>query len=202
MPSPQSPASSPGSPKQTKAATTAAAAAASGSLVSSASSSTSDFTAEMRDRQARGKDPYRDSDSEDSDSPPAQGPGSLIGGGGGGGSSGAGNGSSSLREGELKRVGAPKRDEHFAVYDRRRMAAQILDSPELLIMAAMRDDASLPATRLKYTRVLCGVEEQYTLVSRPSSPPGAGTGAARSPGPDKQGKRPKQRSQPGNGGGS
>lgn len=156
----------------------------------------------MRDRQARGKDPYRDSDSEDSDSPPAQGPGSLIGGGGGGGSSGAGNGSSSLREGELKRVGAPKRDEHFAVYDRRRMAAQILDSPELLIMAAMRDDASLPATRLKYTRVLCGVEEQYTLVSRPSSPPGAGTGAARSPGPDKQGKRPKQRSQPGNGGGS
>lgn len=34
----------------------------------------------------------------------------------------------------------PKRGERFVLQARRRMAAQILDSPELLMMAALRDD--------------------------------------------------------------
>ncbi|TGJ78519.1 hypothetical protein E0Z10_g10247 [Xylaria hypoxylon] len=128
-----------------------------------ASSSTTSFTPEMRDRQARGKNPY-DSDSDDSDWVTGQGTGTGI---------GDGNGStgSALGNAGPQRVGARKRDEPFIVYDRRRMAAQILDSPELLMMAAVRDNESIPATRLKYTRVLCGVEEQSTTSTR--------TGAAR-----------------------
>ncbi|KAI0440716.1 hypothetical protein F4803DRAFT_526296 [Xylaria telfairii] len=53
---------------------------------------------------------------------------------------------------------SPNSKERFAVHERRRMAAQILDSTELLMMAAVRDDESIPATRLKYSRILCGLE--------------------------------------------
>ncbi|KAI0536283.1 hypothetical protein GGR58DRAFT_400768 [Xylaria digitata] len=133
-----------------------------GSKHTTASSSTTSFTPEMRDRQARGKNPY-DSDSDGSDWVTPQGAGT-----------GDGNGNGNTGP---QRVGPRKRDEPFAVYDRRRVAAQILDSPELLMMAAVRDDESIPATRLKYTRVLCGVEEPNT-------------GAARSSTTEKQRKRP------------
>ncbi|KAF2971431.1 hypothetical protein GQX73_g2105 [Xylaria multiplex] len=133
-----------------------------GSKHTTASSSTTSFTPEMRDRQARGKNPY-DSDSDGSDWITPQGAGT-----------GDGNGTAGPQ-----RVGPRKRDEAFAVYDRRRVAAQILDSPELLMMAAVRDDESIPATRLKYTRVLCGVEEPNTR-----------TGGARSSTTEKQRKRP------------
>ncbi|KAI1780982.1 hypothetical protein F4818DRAFT_451239 [Hypoxylon cercidicola] len=88
------------------------------------------FTAEMRDQQARGKDPYELSD----------------------GSSGWTSEDSGYRAGGGK-------DEPFAVVERRRVAAQVLDSPELLMMAAQRDNESIPATRLRYTRMLCGFEE-------------------------------------------
>ncbi|RWA06057.1 hypothetical protein EKO27_g9055 [Xylaria grammica] len=37
------------------------------------------------------------------------------------------------------------------------------------MMAAVRDDESIPATRLKYTRVLCGVEEPNTTSTRPAA---------------------------------
>ncbi|KAI1839509.1 hypothetical protein JX265_013672 [Neoarthrinium moseri] len=83
------------------------------------------FTAEMRDRQARGKDPYHDSeDSEDAN---------YWGG------------------------GRHRQDGSFAVVDQRRKAVQVLDTPELLMTYAQRDNESVPATRLRYTRVLCGV---------------------------------------------
>ncbi|KAI1846513.1 hypothetical protein JX265_004964 [Neoarthrinium moseri] len=83
------------------------------------------FTAEMRDRQARGKDPYHESeDSEDAN---------YWGG------------------------GRHRRDEPFAVVDQRRKAVQVLDTPELLMTYAQRDNESVPATRLRYTRMLCGV---------------------------------------------
>ncbi|KAI0137229.1 hypothetical protein BJ170DRAFT_678081 [Xylariales sp. AK1849] len=93
------------------------------------------FTAEMRDRQARGKDPYQDS-SDSSDS-----------------------------WGSRHR---PK-DEPFAVVERRRIAAQVLDTPELLMMNAQRDNASIPATRLRYTRMLCGIEEPPSHQARSAS---------------------------------
>ncbi|KAI1198545.1 hypothetical protein F5X97DRAFT_323254 [Nemania serpens] len=145
-------------------AAAAAAAATSLSLSLSSSSSTTDFTPQMRDRQARGKDPY-DSGSEDGDWPEPHGA-SGSGGNGGGGGTVPGEGSAPGPQ----RVGTPKRSERFALQDRRRMAAQVLDSPELLIMAALRDDLSYPATRLKYTRILCGLEE-----SRPPARAAGGT---------------------------
>ncbi|KAI1364295.1 hypothetical protein F5Y08DRAFT_216238 [Xylaria arbuscula] len=106
------------------------------------SSKAATFTPEMRDRQARGKDPYH-SDSEDSDWAPGQ-------------TSGQGNGSGPARSGKYKR------DEPFNAAERRRMAAQLLGSPELLMMAAIRDKESVPATRLKYKHILCGMEDSVT----------------------------------------
>ncbi|KAI0013212.1 hypothetical protein F4779DRAFT_441780 [Xylariaceae sp. FL0662B] len=87
------------------------------------------FTPEMRDRQARGKDPYESSDSSDWTGGPL---GYRAGGG---------------------------KDEPFSILERRRVAAQVLDSPELLMMAAQRDNQSMPATRLRYQRMLCGISE-------------------------------------------
>ncbi|KAI0517378.1 hypothetical protein F5B22DRAFT_122321 [Xylaria bambusicola] len=135
----------------------------------SAATSTT-FTPEMRDRQARGKDPYH-SDSEDSDWAPGQGDR---------GGDGSRTGSSRGNVGPA-RTGTRKRDaEPFAAVDRRRMAAQILNSPELLMMAALRDDESVAATRLKYTRMLCGMDEP----TRPGIPHTAPT--------ETQRKRPNQ----------
>ncbi|KAI1740465.1 hypothetical protein F4680DRAFT_418150 [Xylaria scruposa] len=100
------------------------------------------WTPEMLDRQARGKNPYN-ADSDDSDWGPGQ----------------RGNGSSSAATNVgPQRVGVPKPKDRFAIYERRRIASQILNSTELLMMAAVRDDESIPATRLKYMRVLCGLE--------------------------------------------
>ncbi|KAI1110032.1 hypothetical protein F5Y14DRAFT_430349 [Nemania sp. NC0429] len=149
----------------------------SSSAAAAAAAAGSNFTPEMRDRQARFKDPY-DSDSEDGEWPELHGEsesgsGDENGGGGGGGGAGAEAGLVSGNTGP-RRDGSPKRHERFLLQDRRRMAAQILDSPELLMMASLRDDLSYPATRLKYTRILCGLEEP--------SPPASGAGRpSRSP---------------------
>lgn len=89
------------------------------------------YTAEMRDRQARGKDPYESSDGSTDWSDDGT---------------------------KYRRPGSGK-DEPFSVRERRRVAAQVLDSPELLMMAAQRDNESIPATRLRYTRMLCGLKE-------------------------------------------
>ncbi|KAI1102313.1 hypothetical protein F4804DRAFT_268559 [Jackrogersella minutella] len=89
------------------------------------------FTAEMRNRQARGKDPYESSDAN----------------------------SDFASDSTRKYRAEMSRKEAFAVQERRRKASQILDSPELLMMAAQRDNESIPATRLKYTRMFCGFEE-------------------------------------------
>ncbi|KAK6845051.1 hypothetical protein PG990_003407 [Apiospora arundinis] len=95
------------------------------------STSADGFTPEMRDRQARGKDPYHDS-GDDSE-------------GAGGDWGGRNRGS---------------RDESYAYTEQRRHAAQILDNPELLMANAQREGDSIPATRLRYTRMLCGVVEE------------------------------------------
>ncbi|KAI1804537.1 hypothetical protein F4811DRAFT_552754 [Daldinia bambusicola] len=95
-----------------------------------------EFTADMRDRQARGKDPYESSDASSDWAPEAN---------------------------RKYRAGGSKpssgKDESFSMTERRRVASQVLDSPELLMMAAQRDNESIPATRLRYTRMLCGFEE-------------------------------------------
>ncbi|KAI0466351.1 hypothetical protein F4859DRAFT_305891 [Xylaria cf. heliscus] len=136
------------------------------------------FTSEMRDRQARGKNPYND-DSDDSDWGLDQGGSSRD-----GGSSSAGNIGP-------PRVGAPKSKERFAINDRRRMAAQVLNSTELLMMAAVRDDQSIPATRLKYMRILCGFEGSADSSTRARVGAGIGAGAGTSTTTDnKQRKRP------------
>ncbi|ETS79578.1 hypothetical protein PFICI_09431 [Pestalotiopsis fici W106-1] len=81
-----------------------------------------EFTPEMRDRQARGKDPY------------------------------------SVHE-DASRPGGSRGAESFEVVQKRRVAAQMLDTPELLMMDAQRVDDSIPATRLRYTRMLCGMDQ-------------------------------------------
>ncbi|KAK7977496.1 hypothetical protein PG988_004986 [Apiospora saccharicola] len=137
------------------------------------STSPDDFTPEMRDRQARGKDPYHDSGDD---------------------SEGA--------SGDWGGRNRGSRDESYAYIEQRRHAAQILDNPELLMTNAQREgDVSsgprslsldpttpnprpqqwrqwpeslfllpaklrtphpicIPATRLRYTRMLCGVVEE------------------------------------------
>ncbi|KAI1456164.1 hypothetical protein F4805DRAFT_433369 [Annulohypoxylon moriforme] len=89
------------------------------------------FTPEMRDRQARGKNPYGSSEESDSER--------------------------LSDDGKNYRKGGSRKEAFFMV-ERRRMAAQVLDSPELLMMAAQRDNDSIPATRLRYMRMLCGLE--------------------------------------------
>ncbi|KAI1311805.1 hypothetical protein F5Y03DRAFT_342401 [Xylaria venustula] len=145
------------------------------------------FTPEMRDRQARGKNPYH-SDSEDSDWLPAPDRGS-----GGENDNGDGTRAVSSRNVLPARIGVRK-DESFAVYDRRRVAAQVLDNPELLMMAAVRDSTSIPATRLKYARALCGVGELSTPSSRTRTGPRTSTGTEtpRSSTAEKQRKRTNQ----------
>ncbi|KAI8964776.1 hypothetical protein F5Y11DRAFT_70217 [Daldinia sp. FL1419] len=113
------------------------------------------FTVEMRDRQARGKDPYESSDASSDWTP---------------------------EENRKYRAGAGK-DEPFAILERRRLATQVLDNPELLMMAAQRDNESIPATRLRYTRMLCGFEEPPQPQSaRKKSHRGGGSESSRAPG--------------------
>ncbi|KAI1644878.1 hypothetical protein F4815DRAFT_384459 [Daldinia loculata] len=114
-----------------------------------------EFTAEMRDRQARGKDPYESSDAS----------------------------SDWGLEGNRKYRAGGGKDESYAVLERRRVAAQVLDSPELLMMAAQRDNESIPATRLRYTRMLCGFEEPPQPQSaRKKSHRSGGSDSSRAPG--------------------
>ncbi|KAJ9141934.1 hypothetical protein NKR23_g7630 [Pleurostoma richardsiae] len=102
----------------------------------SASSSTAEaFTPEMRDRQARGKDPYQLSDGSDDDSAHERGTKMRLGGG------------------RLNK-------EPFARTERRDFAATVLDSPELLMMFAQSSGDSIPATRLRFMRIMCGYDDE------------------------------------------
>ncbi|KAI1179761.1 hypothetical protein F4777DRAFT_398738 [Nemania sp. FL0916] len=138
--------------------------AAAGASSSSSSFTKSTFTPQMQDRQARGKDPYN-SDSEDSNSVPAQGTRSVryVNQGTEG-----GDGGESTWEGhpDLKRVGPPKTAEAFDAIQRRRMASEILDAPELLMRASLRDNLSIAAARLKYIRIITGIDEPDTPALR------------------------------------
>ncbi|EFW99041.1 hypothetical protein CMQ_4893 [Grosmannia clavigera kw1407] len=50
--------------------------------------------------------------------------------------------------------------ENFERTDPRRHAAAVLDTPELLMMYAQSMGDSIPATRLKFMRMMCGYDEE------------------------------------------
>ncbi|KAL2113043.1 hypothetical protein VUR80DRAFT_3458 [Thermomyces stellatus] len=50
--------------------------------------------------------------------------------------------------------------EGFRAVEQRRIAAQVLSDPELLLMYALSRQDSIPGTRLHFTRILCGYEEE------------------------------------------
>ncbi|ROW06532.1 hypothetical protein VMCG_04377 [Cytospora schulzeri] len=78
------------------------------------------FTTEMRDRQARGKDPYSAGD-------------------------------------DISDASDPK--EPFSKVERRDWAETVLDNPELLMMYAQSSGDTLPATRYKFKKIMCGFED-------------------------------------------
>ncbi|KAF5137487.1 hypothetical protein E5D57_001265 [Metarhizium anisopliae] len=101
-------------------------------------------TPEMRDRQARGKDPYKDSDSDYDDGPERR-----------------------------VRLGRGVKTEPFEDKERRGFALSVLDSPESLMMYALSagdvsisrecladGSQSVPGQRLRFTAMLCGFEER------------------------------------------
>jgi len=107
---------------------------------SSSSSVTGEtFTPQMRDRQARGKDPYH---------------------------SGEGSDASDLSDRDTStasrlRLGSSRLEkEDFTRTERRNKAEAYLDSPELLMMYAQSTEDSMAGARLHFTRMLCGYENE------------------------------------------
>ncbi|KXJ96603.1 hypothetical protein Micbo1qcDRAFT_155186 [Microdochium bolleyi] len=90
------------------------------------------FTADMRDLQSRGRDPYAASGDPTSINPHRYHGGSPEG-----------------------AAGVP-----YAVRERARHAKQVLDQPELLMMMAQKEEDSIPATRLRYLRMSCCLPER------------------------------------------
>ncbi|OAA67178.1 hypothetical protein SPI_01754 [Niveomyces insectorum RCEF 264] len=141
------------------------------------------FTAEMRDRQARGKDPYAvpgaraGPTSPLSPSAAVAASAALTSGSGGGSGSGSGSGSTAAsgptssgqvwhqmyQQQPSRRIqnafaASSPPLEDFETVSRRRHAALVLDSPELLMMYAQSMNDSIPATRLRFTRIMCGYD--------------------------------------------
>ncbi|KAF9877662.1 hypothetical protein CkaCkLH20_04797 [Colletotrichum karsti] len=126
-------------PSASSSASRAAAAAAAASMPITEPS----FTPSMRDRQARGKDPYTPHDSpttSDMEFDPVDSP--SRGGGGGG------------RLGHL----VSGRGDSFEDRRQKAFAIEVLDDPEKLAMYACSRGDSIPGTRLYFTRILCGVK--------------------------------------------
>jgi hypothetical protein len=51
------------------------------------------------------------------------------------------------------------KQESYETVEKRRAAAVILDSPELLMMHAQSRGDSIPGTRQHFTKILCGYDE-------------------------------------------
>ncbi|KAF7540788.1 hypothetical protein G7Z17_g12111 [Cylindrodendrum hubeiense] len=108
------------------------------------------FTPEMRDRQARGKDPYSKGEgSEDSD--------------------GSDAGPIRLGRGGLA-------TESFAERERKGEAMSILDNPETLMAHAQANDDSISGQRLRFMRQLCGFDQKPDVGGTPA---GAGRNKSR-----------------------
>ena len=93
----------------------------------------------MRDRQARGKDPYHSGD----------------------GSEGSDLSDRETSAGSRLRLGSSRLEkEDFSRTERRNKAEAYLDSPELLMMYAQSTEDSMAGARLHFTRMLCGYENE------------------------------------------
>lgn len=93
----------------------------------------------MRDRQARGKDPYQSGDGSD-----------------GGNLSGRESGL-----GTKLRLGSGRVEkEDFSRVESRKKAIAFLDNPELLMMHAQSTGESIAAARLHFTKMLCGYDQE------------------------------------------
>ncbi|KID91545.1 hypothetical protein MGU_01515 [Metarhizium guizhouense ARSEF 977] len=102
-----------------------------GSASRTAAGAAAEYTPEMRDRQARGKDPHKDSESDYDDGPERR-----------------------------VRLGRGVKTEPFEDKERRGFALSVLDSPESLMMYALSAGDSVPGQRLRFTAMLCGLEER------------------------------------------
>ncbi|KAK1761460.1 hypothetical protein QBC47DRAFT_356535 [Echria macrotheca] len=120
-----------------------------GGSSSSAGSAAGDaFTSQMRDRQARGKDPYHSGDgSEGSDDLSDR------------------EGTTTTTGGRLRMGSGRFEKEDFARAERRDQAAAFLDNPELLMMWAQSTDNSIPGARLHFMKMLCGYEDDMATAS-------------------------------------
>ncbi|KAG7109178.1 hypothetical protein HYQ45_017931 [Verticillium longisporum] len=140
----------------------------------------------MRDRQARGKDPFGASSKDPFPSGDFQ---HRQGGGRGGsggrrhsdsegdddentgfiGGTGPGSGGASERQ----------RGETFEAFRRREWARDVLESPEMLMWYASSREDSIPGTRLFFTRVLCGFEEDHVPPQESTQRKSSGSGPGR-----------------------
>ncbi|KAG7285136.1 hypothetical protein NEMBOFW57_009757 [Staphylotrichum longicolle] len=108
------------------------------STAASSSAMDDHFTQQMRDRQARGKDPYRSGDGSDDGNLSDRG----------------------SRTGSKLRLGKGRSEkEDYARVERRQQAIAFLDNPELLIMYAQSTGDTVPAARLHFTKMLCGYDD-------------------------------------------
>ncbi|KXX82759.1 hypothetical protein MMYC01_200728 [Madurella mycetomatis] len=116
------------------------------SSAASSSVMSENFTPQMRDRQARGKDPYHSGD-------------------------GSEDGDLSDRESKLRLGCGRVEKEDFARVELRQKAIAFLDNPELLTMYAQSTGNSIPGARLHWTKVLCGfdTDEQQAHASKHST---------------------------------
>ncbi|KAM0330539.1 hypothetical protein ACHAQA_003486 [Verticillium albo-atrum] len=145
----------------------------------------------MRDRQARGKDPFSGSAGEfpppRTIGPGPQGGSSSGGAGGGGGAGGRPHSDSDADEGDdLAFIGGGaserQRGESYEAYRRREWARDVLESPEMLMWYASSREDSIPGTRLYFTRVLCGFEEDHVPQQEPTQRKSSGSASGRSHG--------------------
>ncbi|KAK3683738.1 hypothetical protein B0T22DRAFT_259548 [Podospora appendiculata] len=96
------------------------------------------FTPRMRDRQARGKDPYQSTDGSDDNSDLSDGETDI-----------------SLR-GRIGNGRIGKED--FAATERRQKAIAFLENPELLMMYAQSTGDSVAGARYHFTKMMCGYD--------------------------------------------
>ncbi|CAK7198996.1 hypothetical protein SEUCBS139899_001664 [Sporothrix eucalyptigena] len=50
--------------------------------------------------------------------------------------------------------------DHFSILERRRQAALVLSNPEMLMMYAQSMNDSIPSVRMRFTRILCGLDRE------------------------------------------
>ncbi|KAK3315109.1 hypothetical protein B0H66DRAFT_606019 [Apodospora peruviana] len=162
------------------------------SSTSSINGSDEYFTSEMRDRQARGKDPYNsDEFSDDEDNMRA------VEGAGAGGSDDMmtdyddddDTAASAARNAKLRLGCGRMEKEDFSKAERRQKAVAFLDSPELLMMYAQSTGDTLPAARLHFMKMLCGYDDPSQSTSggaSGSSSDRRSTTPQREPAPDKR----------------